>query len=300
MKVLILILGLITSFAYAQSKAGFYVVGGKIITVQDTSSQKYLKAIEGAGNTNTILQNFVSNFLVTTERAIGSYSLMKAQYPFIGGTAATHKFNLNDPRDLDAAFRLTFTGGITHSASGIRGDGSTGYADTKLKLATNISSTGLVSMGFYTSSSTTASSLPFDMGAYNNAGVGVLETYSVISIRPTSQFYISNYAGINGQLYPSISLVKGNYQLTQDGIAIKGFVNGLKITTPTNFITSEIVNSNYYLMATNTLTSPSSQAALGFSDKTYGLFYFSSPLTDTQSIQQSKIVTAFNGFLSRQ
>lgn len=34
---------------------------------------------------------------------------MTAVYPFIGGTASTHKFNLKDPRDLDVAFRLTFS-----------------------------------------------------------------------------------------------------------------------------------------------------------------------------------------------
>ena len=31
---------------------------------------------------------------------------MKAIYPFVGGTATTHKFNLKDPADINAAFRL--------------------------------------------------------------------------------------------------------------------------------------------------------------------------------------------------
>lgn len=52
--------------------------------------------------------------------------------PVIGGAASSHKFNLKDPRDLDAAFRLTFYGGITHSTTGMAGNGINGYYDTNL------------------------------------------------------------------------------------------------------------------------------------------------------------------------
>ena len=79
MKKLIIIWALLISVCYAQSKAGFYVVGGKVITVQDTSSRNYLKAVENAGVVPSVLQNAASNFLVTSEKAIGSYSLMTAQ-----------------------------------------------------------------------------------------------------------------------------------------------------------------------------------------------------------------------------
>lgn len=53
-----------------------------------------------------------------------------AFHPFVGGTAFTNKFNLKDPRDLDAAFRLNFSGGWTHSVTGSKGNGSNTYADT--------------------------------------------------------------------------------------------------------------------------------------------------------------------------
>jgi hypothetical protein len=67
----------------------------------------------------------------------GLWAKMKA---FVGGTAALHKWNLVDPRDLDAAYRLTFMGGGgAHSdALGYRanaqgaGVGSSSFADTHL------------------------------------------------------------------------------------------------------------------------------------------------------------------------
>jgi hypothetical protein len=58
------------------------------------------------------------------------WSKMKAIYPFVGGTATTHRFNLKDPRDADAAFRMTFSGGWTHSSNGADPNGTNAYADT--------------------------------------------------------------------------------------------------------------------------------------------------------------------------
>jgi hypothetical protein len=45
---------------------------------------------------------------------------------------------LKDPRDLDAAFRLTFSGGMTHSNLGIVPNGTNAYADTKLNPTGNL------------------------------------------------------------------------------------------------------------------------------------------------------------------
>jgi len=68
--------------------------------------------------------------LVRLLKQYGLWSKMRAIYPFIGGTATTHKWNLKDPRDLNAAYRLTFSGGWTHSATGAKPNGSNAYANT--------------------------------------------------------------------------------------------------------------------------------------------------------------------------
>lgn len=76
------------------------------------------------------------NQLVLDLKAASIWAKFYALYPFIGGTAADHKWNLIDPRDLDAAFRLTFHGTVTHDANGITGNGTTGYANTYLNGST--------------------------------------------------------------------------------------------------------------------------------------------------------------------
>jgi PKD repeat protein len=50
------------------------------------------------------------------------WSKFDALYPFVGGTASTHKYNLKDPRDLDAAFRLEFAGSAAavHTSDGVQ------------------------------------------------------------------------------------------------------------------------------------------------------------------------------------
>ena len=71
------------------------------------------------------------NTLETDLTTYGLTSKIKALYPFVGGTASKHKFNFMDARDLDAAFRLVFSGGWTHASTGITPNGTNAFANTK-------------------------------------------------------------------------------------------------------------------------------------------------------------------------
>ncbi len=68
--------------------------------------------------------------LVTSLKSDSLWARMDAIYPFVGGTASAHKFNLINPLDTDGAYRLTFNGTITHSSTGALPNGANGYADT--------------------------------------------------------------------------------------------------------------------------------------------------------------------------
>ena len=78
----------------------------------DTSANAFLTA---AGITDTA-QKAAVNTLVKDLKRFNLWSKIKAFYPFVGGTANSHKFNLIDPRDLNEAYRLSFSGGWTHSS----------------------------------------------------------------------------------------------------------------------------------------------------------------------------------------
>jgi hypothetical protein len=100
----------------------------------DVNAQAFINA-SGVTDITTI---YAVNDLVISMKADGTWTKMKAIYPFVGGTATTHKFNLKDPRDLDDAFRLTFFGGWTHSSNGVLPNGTNAYADTFLTPSTSL------------------------------------------------------------------------------------------------------------------------------------------------------------------
>ncbi len=62
---------------------------------------------------------------------------IKALYPFVGGTASTHKFNFVNPLDTDAGFRIAWFGSVTHNANGITGSGN-GYGNTFINPSLNL------------------------------------------------------------------------------------------------------------------------------------------------------------------
>ena len=93
-----------------------------------SDAQKFILA---AGITDATQKSAI-NTLVDDLKTYGIWSKTKAIYPMVGGTATTHKYNLKDPRDLDAAFRLSFSGGWTHSSNGALPNGITAYSDTFL------------------------------------------------------------------------------------------------------------------------------------------------------------------------
>ena len=94
----------------------------------DPDAQAFFTASGLTGATNlTAINN-----LVVALKGYGIWTKMKAIYPMVGGTAALHKWNLKDPQDTNAAFRLTFNGGWTHDANGITGNGTNNFANTFL------------------------------------------------------------------------------------------------------------------------------------------------------------------------
>jgi hypothetical protein len=89
--------------------------------------------LEAAEITDPTQRQAISD-LVASLKAASLWERMVAIYPFVGGTAAAHKWNLKDPRDLDAAKRLTFAGTLTHSANGVLPNGTNGWANTFVDL----------------------------------------------------------------------------------------------------------------------------------------------------------------------
>ena len=88
------------------------------------------------------------NDLVVGLKNDGIWDKMKIIYPFVGGTATTHSYNLKNT----SQYQITWSTGVTHTSDGVDGANSgTGYGDTGV----TPSALGLgrddTSFGFYTS-----------------------------------------------------------------------------------------------------------------------------------------------------
>ena len=99
----------------------------------DPDAQAFITA---AGLTDPTQQGAI-NALVLALKGYNIWTKMDAIYPIIGGTSTTHKWNLVNPLDTNAAYRLAFAAGMTHSSTGMNPN-ATSYASTYLIPNTNL------------------------------------------------------------------------------------------------------------------------------------------------------------------
>jgi hypothetical protein len=211
---------------------------------------------------------------------------MKALYPIVGGTASQHKFNLKDPRDLDVAFRLVFSGGWTHSSTGATPNGTNAYADTFYNLSVN-TTTSNVSAGFYSRVTGTSSGAQFS-GIIPFNGLELLLNLGNVTYWPTND----NVGAGSGSF---IADQRGFFILNKVSLTEKRiYKNGIQInsTTPD---TNTAQNVKVYLGSRN-----SNGTASLFDTRQHSFTYFGDTLTNAEALNFYTAVQAFQTTLGRQ
>jgi hypothetical protein len=207
-----------------------------------------------------------------------------------GGSATTHKFNLKDPRDLDAAYRLTFSGTVTHTSTGMQGNGDTGYANTFLNPNTVYPTTGLMSLGIY--SRTNANEKSSDIGAIST-GTNYCQIYS----RFGDTFYGQiNIAGNVNQKTANTDS-RGWFFASRTG-ATSQFIQKNLVETAFNGANQNLgmVNNNILVMAqSNTAGNPDF-----FSTKQIAFVWVGDSLSTTEADNLYNIIQTYQTALSRQ
>jgi hypothetical protein len=250
-------------------------------TVSDADAQAFVTAadIQDQVEANAI------NTLVIGMKADGLWSKMKAVYPFVGGTASTNKFNLKDPRDLDAAFRLVFSGGNTHSITGWLPNGTNGFGDTKINAFNNLS---LNSMHLSVYSRTNTSGDKRDIGAHAN-----LEGSAMILNLGGLAYYKIN-STIGNYLTVANSDTRGLFVSNRTASnVLNGWKNGTKVGTGTNASTS-LLNAPIYIGAIW-----ENSAASYFANREYAFASIGDGLSDTDATNLNSRVTTFQTALNR-
>ena len=226
------------------------------------------------------------NQLVLDLKTANIWTKMKAVYPFVGGTATTHKWNLKDPRDLDAAFRLTFSGGWTHSSTGALPNGTNGYADTYFN-TDDTASTGLQSFGVYVRNNPTFAVDTQEIPTGLRNGI-----YRITYSSSTPTVIVLRSGGINSNIILSTGLIAQSRSSTSSWYG----VNNSTITTlssSVSVLTSETTRT-FYLGAYN-----NAGTALNFSTQQLAFAFYGEPLLTTEMSNFYTAIQTFQTTLSR-
>jgi hypothetical protein len=249
----------------------------------DTFAINFINAV---GITDGIQQNAIIR-LVYDLKTFGLWDKMKAVYPFVGGTASTHKFNLINPVDTNSAFRLVFTGGWVHSQNGALPNAVNSWADTFLITSTNLS----VNSSHLSMYSRTQSTTGFhDIGNSSSGNFALSAYYSGIGKLIVSYLY-PTHSFLNTETN-TLGLIIGSRTANN---VLRMFFNGGLLGTNTTVRTSNLPAISLYLGATN-----SSGVAGFFSNRQFAFASIGDGLTDSDAINLNSAVQTFNTILGRQ
>jgi hypothetical protein len=246
----------------------------------DADAQAFITA---AAITNATQQTAI-NTLVISLKSYGIWTKMKALYPFVGGTAASHKFNLKDPRDLNAAFRLIFNGGWTHSSNGVVPNGTNGYADTYFN-PNNFNQDNLA-FGSYLRNT----------GSYN-CYIGAFDTYRTYLLPVSTSYYGQiNSSGFAFTTITASQTTKLHLITRTTATTASIYINGTLLFND-NIPSNGKTNRNIWIGALN---NAAASPDYYYSTNQQAFSFIADGLNSTEITNLTNIVQAYQTSLSRQ
>jgi hypothetical protein len=246
--------------------------------VRDNDARAFIEAAGIVSDT----QIEAIDTLVINLKSYGLWTKMKAIYPMVGGTATSHRFNLKDPRNVNAAFRLTFNGGWTHSQTGAQPNGTNAYAETYLNLSTTLTNRN-VHFSHYSRAGSTGNEVTLIGTILGQSGGAVL--YNIYSGQRV-------YATLGGAYTDCLF---GNLLAFHLITSLDGSTNGQRVYS----------NGVLKGSSTNNSTSLANTTAIlsgGYAYSPYQIAFASigDGLTDTEAVNFSLAVQNFQTTLGRQ
>lgn len=240
--------------------------------------------IDAAGITDGTQIGAINN-LVWRLKYFGLWGKFLAIYPFVGGTATTHKFNLMFPSDLDSAYRLNFIGGWTHSSNGATPNGTNGYADTFINSNTALSGTS-THLSMY--SRTLSVGTQIEMGTFDTISTSILQ------LRPAANavFGLAASGLVN---FTTTTDARGFWLATKRANNDRQvYRNGISEGTSTTNDTTAFPSFNIFIGARNNNGSP-----VFYSNKQFAFVSIGTGLTTTEAANFNTCVVEYQTALSR-
>lgn len=256
--------------------------------VTASTDRDALAFLEAAQIYNANQQRAIVN-LVRSLKRVGLWSKMKAIYPFVGGTATSHMYNLKDPRDADAAFRLTFSGGWTHASTGATPNGTNAYADTFLKPFAQMNASSY-HQSFY--SKTNSDGVYADMLGANASISEMVSLY----LRLSNTIYADAGLYTSSRISATNTDSKGFYISTRtSSTSFRLRKNATQIGSNTTTDTTNFPNFNVFVGAANI----GGSSTIQYSNRECAFATIGDGLTDTDATNLYNIVDLYQKRLGR-
>ena len=248
------------------------------VDVGITDAQRF---IDAASITDGTQQTAIED-LVIALKAASIWSKMYYIYPWVGGTASQHSYNLKDP----TLYQLTFNGGWTHASTGGTPNGSTGYAGTGF-IVNNVTDLDDVAHGFYSRTSDTSTVFKADYGATS----GTYTDGILMSAYKSGDMWA---AAFDAATYAETTTGSSGLQLfsrTASNVRI-GYRNAVSLGD--DGVSSSSKTSEEIIIGANQKSSPGN-----YSDREHALTFLSEGLSASEVTDLNTAVTTFQTALSR-
>jgi hypothetical protein len=255
----------------------------------DPDALAFFARVTAAGGTLSATEKSAVNTLVTTMKADGTWTPMKAIYPMVGASAAACAQNLKS-----SSFTGTFTSGWTFASTGVTGNGTSAYMNTNFIPSSDYTSGTNFGLFLYTSS-TTAGAADRDMAIFTGIATPSLNlTSKDATTSKTDLFDFAGRISVGGYnvegFYTGSRTASNSAKLFRNGTSI-GTTTAAQGTAPSIFLVLGGANFS----SSNPITSVGA-----FSAKTFSFAGTCDGLTDTQASDFYTAVQAFQTTLSRQ
>ena len=252
------------------------------IVPTDPDAQLFITAT-GISGTNAT----ATNKLVIDLKAANIWTKMKAVYPFVGNTASSQKFNLKDARDLNAAYRLVFSGGGTFSSNGYLPNGINSFADTFLIPSVDMA-------GKQNNMSISAYIRTNNNGNYVDIGNSTLGYFNMSILMPRTTDTLNGGINTNANSNVANTDSRGFFMIKRTSSSAVVYQKNSTFTSRSN-TSSGLANVSFYVGAmhegTNTVSYSVNQCAFAS---------IGDGLTDAEATALYNAVQLFNTTLGRQ
>lgn len=255
----------------------------------DPDAQAFFTASGLTGATNlTAINN-----LVVALKGYGIWTKMKAIYPFIGGTSALHKWNLKNPLDTNAAFRLVFSGGWSHTSTGALPNGVNSFANTFLSPSTSLTNNN-THISYYSRTNTSGPNKGL-IGA--SVGGSFIPLFTIYGRSGSNVFFMDSYNYLTNRNQGAETTGQSFLLSTRiSSTSFKSFRNALLVATGANTNGDNVTSISFPISIGGiNINGTVSQ----FSDFQCAFSSIGDGLTDAEAANFYTAVQAYNTTLSR-